>query len=140
MASKVELRMIFPKGAFGAGSDDTELERFLRRVSVHFSKDPDGEWAEKYGADYEDGTILIHPYCWCGKRDCAWCTGRAPNFWHKPSGFKVWWYKYIGRDMETAGEQPDLTVLLRELTKRRRSVVIGTFRVLNDAGEELGNV
>jgi len=25
----------------------------------------------------------------------------APNFWHKPTGFKVWWYKYIGRDMET---------------------------------------
>lgn len=30
----------------------------------------------------------------------------APNFWHKPSGFKVWWYKYIGRDMETHGEPP----------------------------------
>lgn len=28
---------------------------------------------------------------------------KAPNFWHKPSGFKVWWYKYIGRDMETNG-------------------------------------
>lgn len=28
----------------------------------------------------------------------------APNFWYKPSGFKVWWYKYIGRDMETFGE------------------------------------
>lgn len=24
----------------------------------------------------------------------------APNFWHKPTGFKVWWYKWIGRDME----------------------------------------
>ena len=24
----------------------------------------------------------------------------APNFWHKSSGLKVWWYKYIGRDME----------------------------------------
>lgn len=25
---------------------------------------------------------------------------RAPLFWHKPSGLRVWWYKYIGRDME----------------------------------------
>lgn len=25
---------------------------------------------------------------------------RAPNFWHKPSGLKIWWYKYIGREME----------------------------------------
>lgn len=23
----------------------------------------------------------------------------APHFWHKPSGARVWWYKYIGRDM-----------------------------------------
>lgn len=23
----------------------------------------------------------------------------APHFWHKPSGTRVWWYKYIGRDM-----------------------------------------
>lgn len=27
----------------------------------------------------------------------------APNFWHKPSGLMVWWYKYIGRSMESAG-------------------------------------
>jgi hypothetical protein len=25
----------------------------------------------------------------------------APNFWYKPLDFKVWWYKYIGRSMET---------------------------------------
>lgn len=25
----------------------------------------------------------------------------APNFWYKPTNFKVWWYKFIGRDMET---------------------------------------
>lgn len=47
---------------------------------------------------------------------CDFCTGKgvfatngsepgmgAPNFWHKPSGFKVWWYKYIGRDMKFVG-------------------------------------
>ena len=28
----------------------------------------------------------------------------APHFWHKPSGLKVWWYKYIGRDMVVRGE------------------------------------
>lgn len=44
---------------------------------------------------------------------CPYCKGEglfvgsgsepslgAPNFWHKPSGFKSWWYKYIGRDMQ----------------------------------------
>ena len=24
----------------------------------------------------------------------------APNFWHKSSGLKIWWYKWIGRSME----------------------------------------
>ncbi|PSR30175.1 MAG: hypothetical protein C7B46_18255 [Sulfobacillus benefaciens] len=28
----------------------------------------------------------------------------APNFWHKPSGLRVWWYKYIGRDMTVQGD------------------------------------
>lgn len=27
----------------------------------------------------------------------------APNFWHKPSGIKVWWYKWLGRSMTTEG-------------------------------------
>lgn len=24
----------------------------------------------------------------------------APNFWYKPTNLKIWWYKWIGRDME----------------------------------------
>lgn len=81
-----------------------------------------------YGAFYEDDTFHMRPYCWCGKDDCMWCAGclcarpgdddceyckpgermlaagglagtGAPNFWHKPSGLRVWWYKYIGRGM-----------------------------------------
>ena len=28
----------------------------------------------------------------------------APNFWHKPSGLRVWWYKYIGRGMVVQGD------------------------------------
>ena len=74
-----------------------------------------------YGANFENETFMIHRYCWCEKEDCPWCGGdaspfaqaryfggdptqRAPNFWHKKSDFKVWWYKYIGRGMEYSGE------------------------------------
>lgn len=59
-------------------------------------------------------------HCTCGAQreaekryeacECDWHQGRgpfrfgkavqAPNFWHKPSGFAVRWYKYIGRGME----------------------------------------
>lgn len=44
---------------------------------------------------------------------CDFCLGKgvyaqygsepgkgAPNFWYIPGNFKIWWYKYIGRDME----------------------------------------
>lgn len=50
---------------------------------------------------------------------CPYCIGEqfkefgaeagipAPNFWHFDSGLKVWWYKYIGRGMETNMEVSD---------------------------------
>ena len=36
----------------------------------------------------------------------------APNFWYKPTNFKVWWYKYIGRDTEI-----NHTITEKELNK-----------------------
>lgn len=43
---------------------------------------------------------------------------RAPNFWHKPSGVKVWWYKWIGRDMEIHNPNAvDVDDVLRECVK-----------------------
>ena len=75
-----------------------------------------------YGVDFENDVFLMKRYCWCEKDDCLWCAvndeklekklfkrfgdkvwanwGYAPNFWHKPSGFMIRWYKWIGRDME----------------------------------------
>jgi hypothetical protein len=66
-------------------------------------------------------------HCTCGASEafmkridecqCDWHLGKgqfalggpnqqAPNFWHKPSGLQVRWYKYIGRGVETDGEPP----------------------------------
>lgn len=58
---------------------------------------------------------------------CGFCLGRrglkygatagrsAPHFWHKPSGFRVWWYKWIGRGMEVNQRPPsDLAALIQE--------------------------
>lgn len=40
---------------------------------------------------------------------------RAPNFWHKPSGLRVWWYKWIGRSMEVVkAEGVDTLAAVRE--------------------------
>lgn len=63
---------------------------------------------------------------------CGWCAGvhrfaeqgalrpddephyGAPHFWHKASGFRVWWYKWIGRDMQTVNLPADLTPIFRD--------------------------
>ena len=82
-----------------------------------------------YGADYENDTFMMKPYCWCEQEDsCLWCMmndpkennnyvkmkteilrrfgkecadwGGAPQFYYKPTGLWIRWYKWIGRDME----------------------------------------
>lgn len=64
-----------------------------------------------YGARWDCEVFSMHHFCWCEEDGCPWCDYNeeiggfpAPNFHHKATGFKVWWYKYIGRSMETKGE------------------------------------
>lgn len=38
--------------------------------------------------DFENETFILRPYDWNEPDD------PKPNFEHKPSGFKLWWYKY----------------------------------------------
>ena len=85
----------------GSYARESLLETALRQIAIKYSNDPDIEWAEKYGTKYEDGRFMMHPYCWCGKDECKWCgDAQHPNFFYKPIGIKVWWYKYIGRGMD----------------------------------------
>lgn len=80
-----------------------------------------------YGVDFENDTFMMHAYCWCDKDDCEWCfmndlsshgkkmrkillekygnkewseMGLAPEFFYKPTGLLIRWYKWIGRDTE----------------------------------------
>lgn len=102
----------------GASASDDALDAAMRTIGVAASPEPDSEWAEKYGTTTDNEVFMMHKFCWCEKGDCPWCGGEiipelmkecgfdkeqetAPNFWYKPLDFKVWWYKYIGRDMET---------------------------------------
>jgi hypothetical protein len=61
---------------------------------------------------------------------CESCTKYGdktePNFHHKPSGLKVWWYKYIGRSMKVeGGDGVDLVAItqscLAALTPRAKA-------------------
>jgi len=100
----MSITVITPRGMFGASDQDEALDTAMRLIAVAFAA-PE-EWASKYGTDYENDTFMMHRYCWCEREECPWCFGSAPNFLHKPSGFKVKWYKYIGRGMETEGKPP----------------------------------
>lgn len=40
------------------------------------------------------------------------CSLELPNFHYKPTGFKVRWYKWIGRDNETEGDPGDVRTML----------------------------
>ena len=95
----MKLNIVMHKGHDGANPLDSELDTLIRGVSMKHEKN--GEWAEKYGTDYEDDKLRIHRYCWCEKKDCGYCNEEEPNFWYKPLNFKVSWYKYIGRSTDS---------------------------------------
>lgn len=51
--------------------------------------------------DYENEVFCIHSYDWSDEDNNEW------HFWHKPSGFKMYWYKYPLRSGECNMEISD---------------------------------
>jgi len=191
-----DIQIITAPGAFGAYEGEAAITSMLRYIAVNVSRDPESEWAEKYGTEFENDIFLMHPFCWCDEPTCPWCAwcqcpasayhyivdGRevtaeeyddffaqnvygmsyrqyldmpfwmlpdvpgheqrvedvnkrrhilhdpvcdfcrvgigvdkgagpgkqAPNFWHKPTGLKVRWHKYIGRGEKYEGLTSEL--------------------------------
>jgi hypothetical protein len=101
---KVTAEIVIPKGA-DKGDLFVEL---IRQLSLKTGKSGgNGLGGENgYGVDFENDVFMMHPYCWCESYDCPWCAEHRENFLYKPTGFKMHWYKYIGRDEETEGELP----------------------------------
>jgi hypothetical protein len=82
---------------YGASKFDSLVETMLRNIAKACGDTND--WPEKYGTSFENDTFIMHPFCWCEKESCDYCGDKMlPNFHHRASGLKVWWYKYIGRD------------------------------------------
>lgn len=100
--SDVGISIVLPQGMMGAGKDYL-VDAIVRAIAE--SHATENEWAEKYGINFDNDVFSMHRYCWCEQEDCPWCGDSedgigAPNFHFKPTGFKLWWYKYIGRGME----------------------------------------
>jgi len=66
MFARVEI--IVPAGALGPSEYDTELDAVLREIAVAFAEE--GEWAEKYGTNYEGKKFRFWRYYW-GKCSCG---------------------------------------------------------------------
>jgi len=81
-------------GPWKLNKDDEETAEFNRRI-----EERDRRLIKIYSE-------VIHTCSPLGlmenrKRGNTWMPPQtAPNFWYKLTGFKVWWYKWIGRDME----------------------------------------
>lgn len=124
-------------------TSEEPLADILRAITEAIVKQDNDKWvggffggSYGYGAPWDSDVFQMHPFCWCDADDCPWCGYQvddrptpqalahgalpdepdqsAPNFWHKPSGLRVWWYKYIGRGMETHALPFDLTPIFRD--------------------------
>jgi len=67
----MKIKIISPAGAFGAYDGEDELTSILRDIAVKYSKDSNGEWAEKYGTEFENDEFIMRCYYW-GDCDCGW--------------------------------------------------------------------
>ena len=56
---------------FGGVDNEPDLDTLLRKIAVKYSEDPDGEWAEKYGTNFENDEFVMRTYCW-SDCSCGW--------------------------------------------------------------------
>jgi len=106
--------------SYGAGEfpiNRSQWEEELSRLFDAYAPDRDTSWRD-YGRDFENDIFWIHiDYqhfdCECGvgdfgsdehKKPCPYWWTERPNFFHKPTGYGVKWYKYPCR--EAYGNQP----------------------------------
>ena len=78
---------------------DIKFEREVNEVLWNYTMILKSKWEDilgNNGHDYENDTFMVRSYDW-GLDDEA-NTRNEYHFWHKPSGFKLQWYKYPLRD------------------------------------------
>ena len=78
---------------------DIPFERSTNEVLWNYTMVLKSKWEDTLGMngnDYENDTFMVRSYDW-GLNDEA-DKRNEYHFWHKPSGFKLQWYKYPLRD------------------------------------------
>jgi len=90
-----EVELVLPHGMMGAPNGYL-IEAVVRAIASSHGKE--GDWADKYGTDVETDQFVMRRFCYCESESCPTCGMDAPNFHYKPTDFRLWWYKFIGRD------------------------------------------
>ena len=112
MKDKADITLILPKRASNRIELDLiDLTKILvtNGLAENFGGILGGEFG--YGTDFENSTFFMAHDCqgFCrdknGKPTCKACK-RGCNFEHKASGYKIRWYKWIGRSMEYVPKKP----------------------------------
>ena len=78
---------------------DIPFERSTNEVLWNYTMVLKSKWEDilgNNGHDYENDTFMVRSYDW-GLDDES-DKRNEYHFWHKPSGFKLQWYKYPLRD------------------------------------------
>ena len=82
---------------------------------------------DTYGLHYDNAVFEMHPYCWCDEKSCPMCVGHVvengqqtrTTFFHKPSGFRLHWYKYAMHsvDVNQQLEEEQLVAIVADCIK-----------------------
>ena len=99
------------------GETEAEIEA---RGGSWFDRKPKKGASEEYNRRRTTRHDAVCDYClgrgiWAGHGAVAGVG--APHFWHKPTNLKVWWYKWIGRDMKAVNVPTDLSPILADCLK-----------------------
>lgn len=82
-----------------------EASPFMWRCDCGAKERGDNARAEGLGCDYHQGSGIFSRFApWTLDHDTHYYD--PPNFWFKPTDFRLTWYKYIGRDMKSRGNLP----------------------------------
>jgi len=84
------------------------LESMVRIISAYYNKKMNGDESTDIPLNLNSYNFSLHRHCFCGKENCSLCN--TPNFYYKPYGLEVYWYKYLGRGMFVNSNKKDLKI------------------------------
>lgn len=84
------------------------LISMIRIISAHYNKKIDGIESTDVPSHINSYNFSLHRYCPCEDDYCYHCN--TPNFYYKPFGLEVNWYKHLGRNMRVKTNKKNLKI------------------------------